>query len=52
MRWARRVARKDRIEVDTGFWCGNLTERYHLENLSVDGRIIFKWISKKWDRVA
>ena len=33
-----------RGEVHTGFWCGNLMERYHLEDQSVD-RIIFKWIS-------
>jgi len=37
-----------RGEVHTGFWCGNLMERYHLEDQSVD-RIIFKWISKKWN---
>jgi hypothetical protein len=43
------VARRARREVHTGFWCENLTERYNLEDLSVDGRIIFKWISKKWD---
>ena len=25
----------------TGFWCGNLRERDHLEDPDVDGRIIF-----------
>jgi hypothetical protein len=38
-----------RREVHTGFWCENIPERYNLEDLSVDGRIIFKWISKKWN---
>jgi hypothetical protein len=31
----------------TGFWCGNLTERDHLEEPVVDGRIINKNILKK-----
>ena len=35
-------------EVRTGLWWGDLTEKYHLENLSVDGRIVLKWILKKW----
>jgi hypothetical protein len=26
----------------SGFWCGNLRERNHLEDLGVDGRIILK----------
>jgi hypothetical protein len=35
--------------VHTGFWWGNLREGYHLEDPDVDGRIILKWIFKKWD---
>jgi len=33
----------------TGFWWVNLRESYHLGDPGVGGRIIFKWIFKKWD---
>ena len=33
----------------TGFWWGNLRERDHLENPSVDGRIILRCICRKWN---
>jgi hypothetical protein len=36
-------------EVHTGFWCGDLREGDHLGDPVVDGRIILKWIFKKWD---
>jgi hypothetical protein len=31
------------------FWWENLTERYHLGNPGLDGRIILRWIIRKWD---
>jgi hypothetical protein len=34
--------------VHTGFWWGNLREGDHLEDLGFDGRVILKWIFKKW----
>jgi len=37
-----------RGEMYTGFWCGNLRERDHLEDLGIDGRIILSWIFRKW----
>jgi hypothetical protein len=36
-------------EVHTGFWCGDLREKVHLEDLGVDGGDILKWIFMKWD---
>ena len=34
--------------MHTGFWWGNLRKGDHLQDLGVDGRIILKWIFKKW----
>jgi hypothetical protein len=38
-----------RAEVYTGLWWGILRERNLLEDPGVDGRIILRWISRKWD---
>ena len=38
-----------RGEVHTGFWWGNLSERDHLGDPSIDGRIILRCIFSKWD---
>ena len=36
-------------EAFTGIWWGNLKERHHLGDPGVDGRIILRWIFRKWD---
>ena len=36
-------------EAYTGFWWENLRERDRLGDPGVDGRIILRWIFRKWD---
>jgi hypothetical protein len=38
-----------RGEMYTLFWWGTLRERDHFEDPGVDGRIILRWIIRKWD---
>jgi hypothetical protein len=38
-----------RGEAYTGVWWGNLGERDHLEDRGIDGRIILRWIFRKWN---
>jgi len=42
------LARMGREEVHTGFWLGKLRGRDHLEDLDLDGRIILRWIFRKY----
>jgi hypothetical protein len=35
--------------VHTGFWWGKLRVRDHFEDIGIGGRIILKWIFKRWD---
>jgi hypothetical protein len=48
-RWVENVVRMGRGEEYTGFWLDNLRKTDHLENPGVDGKIILKWIFRKWD---
>ena len=36
----------------TGFWWGNLRERNHRGDPDIDGRIVLRWIFRKWKGVA
>jgi hypothetical protein len=40
---------RGRREVCTRFLWGNLRERNHWEDPGVDGRIILRWIFRKWE---
>ena len=45
----RHMTRMGESRVHTGFSWGDLSERDHLEDLSVDGRTIWNWIFKNLD---
>jgi hypothetical protein len=49
MRWVEHVARMRRGEACTWFWLGNRKEGDHLEDPSVDDRIILRYIFRKWN---
>jgi hypothetical protein len=39
---------RERREAFTGFWLESLREKDHLGDPGVDGRIILRWICRKW----
>jgi len=45
--WARSAYGRQKRYVQSFGW--ERKERDHLEDISVDGRIILRWIFKKWD---
>jgi hypothetical protein len=49
MRLVGHVAHMVRREVCIGFWWGNPRERDHWGDPAVDGRIILRWIFRKWN---
>ena len=51
LRWAGHTACMGKGQMYTGFWRRNLRERDHLEDPGTDGRIILRWIFRKWEGV-
>jgi len=50
MRWVQHFSMYGgRGEPYTGFWWGNLRERDHLGDPGIDGKIILRWVFRKWD---
>jgi hypothetical protein len=49
MRWAGHVVRMGERRGVYGVLWGNMRERGYLEGPGLDGRIILRWIFKKWD---
>jgi hypothetical protein len=38
-----------RVQAYTRYWWGNLRDRNKLEDPGLDGKIILRWIFRKWD---
>jgi len=49
IRWMGPVARMGEKRGVYRVLMGNLRKRHHLEDQGVDGRIILRWIFRKWD---
>ena len=49
MRWAGHVAHMGEERGCIGSWWENQREGDHWGDLGIDGQIILKWISRRWD---
>ena len=49
IRWAKHIARMREKRGIYRVWCENLRERVRMEDPGVNGRIILRWIFRKWD---
>ena len=49
MRWTALWYVRETVKVHTEICWADLRERDHLEHVGLNGRIILKWIFKKWD---
>ena len=41
-----------RTQVYTGFWWANVREKNHWRDPDIDGKIILRWIFRKWEGVV
>ena len=48
MIWEGHILPMVKEDVRTGFWCRDLMERIHFEDLRTDERIILKRVFKNW----
>ena len=48
MKWARHVVHMGESRGVYGVWWGNRRKRDHFGDPGVDGRIILRWIFRKW----
>jgi hypothetical protein len=49
MRWAGHVTPRGRGQLHKGIWWRNVRERDPLEDTGIDGRIILRWVFRKWN---
>jgi hypothetical protein len=49
MRWAGHVVHLGERGGVHRVWWGNMRKRDHLEDPGVDGRIILRWVFRKWN---
>ena len=49
---SRKCERSLMINVSEYFWWGNVRERDHWGDPDIDGRIILRWIFRKWNGVV
>jgi hypothetical protein len=49
MRWCGIWRVWGRVEMHTELWWGNMRERDYVKDLGIDGRVLLKWIFKKYD---
>jgi hypothetical protein len=47
LRWGGYVAQLKQMRKCTKFWSGNLKRRNYLEDIDIEGKIIFKWLLRK-----
>jgi hypothetical protein len=47
--WRNYTTKRERGELLPGFWYGDLKDRDHFKDLSINGRIILQWVLNEED---